>query len=360
MSQDLSLYLPKDRLPSTRTWNRLLREAGFKLKLPADLEPGEDQGWVPCNDDIGFDFSSGPLDEVITDGPNGTPVDWSITLGCQSDAALAAAYAALACLAGHAGGYVLDTYTGESLTSDQALARAITLQQALTPKTRKVNPFSNALRTILKPELEKQGFKKLSATCYYRIRHLTCQYLNFEKYRHDPAHYRASCFIVQLAPKKTSTPAWKLFPLGSEFMAYGTPAEVTASMQRVLGDFKHVALPGFAQFDTLEKLVAQFDSLYADAEYSSQWAHDYADFACILAYAGRLNASRRFAEFAKRGYQEWAEEIRTLKPSAVWPDASVALMNELLTALDEGRHMTLVTEWRRESLKAAKVPYEEV
>ncbi|GAA5165565.1 hypothetical protein [Viridibacterium curvum] len=371
MSQDLSLHLPKDRLPSTRTWNRLLREAGFKFKLPADLEPAEDQGWLPCDSDIGFDYASGPLDEVMTGGPNGTPVDWGITLECQSDASWAAAHATLACLAGYAGGYVLDMQTGEELTAADALARAMTLQQALSAKTRQPNPFSTSLRTILKPELEQLGFKKLSSMWFYRVKHLTCQYVYFEKDRHDPMHYRASCFIQQLLPRKAFVGGWKAFPVGLQFMPYGTPKEATTSMQIVLDDIQHVALPDLAQFDTLEQLAGHFLSAYAEAEYLFPLSHEYASSACVLAFSGNLGQGRRLAEFARRAYLDTADDIwqglneMAKKPDPatkkdLWPYAYAAMMDELLAAIDEGRHMALLTEWRRESLKAAKVAYEEV
>ncbi|GAA5165569.1 hypothetical protein [Viridibacterium curvum] len=367
MSQDLSLYLQQDRLPSVRTWNRLLREAGFKLKLPADLEPAEDQGWVPCGDEIGFEYLSGPLDETVVDGPNGSPADWDITLCCQSDESWAAAYAVLACLASHTGGYVSDMQTGEELVAEEALARANALQQALPRKTRKANPLFGAINSILRPELERLGFKKLSATRYYRIRHLTCQYVCFTKYLRDPTRYSATCFIQLLLPaEKYSTP-WQSFGLGragpspaSNFMNYGSTSEAEESVKIVLDEFRDVALPGLAKFDRLEQLIDYLDAVHTNSEYSSRHAHGYAKYSSVLAYVGRLDESRRIAEFARLGYQEWAAEVRALTPNDVWPDAFVALMDEFLTAMDDGRHMALLTTWRRESLKAAKVPDEEI
>lgn len=126
-----NVFLERERLPAATDWARVIREAGFDVRLGTDFEPRSYSGYLPCPDDrTGFEYYlesfSAPAMEIGEDGAKAIgPRDTVASLRFSGrDADRNAASAAAATLAAMTDGVLFDTEPGHFISADEALAWA--------------------------------------------------------------------------------------------------------------------------------------------------------------------------------------------------------------------------------------------
>jgi hypothetical protein len=126
-----NVFLERERLPAATDWARVIREAGFDVRLSTDFEPRTYSGYLPCPDDrTGFEYYlesfSAPTMEIGAAGAKAIgPRDTVASLRFSGrDADRAAASAAAATLTAMTDGVLFDTEPGHFISAADALAWA--------------------------------------------------------------------------------------------------------------------------------------------------------------------------------------------------------------------------------------------
>jgi hypothetical protein len=127
MSVDLIVYLRRESMPTPSAWQKAIRDAGFPIELDTDFDPDTFSGFLPCKISgkvSGFEYCSGSLSNSEANEVGATVgSNFSVTLVTHSDLSEYACSAiAAGVLAKVSNGLLVDTQSGESFASSNALA----------------------------------------------------------------------------------------------------------------------------------------------------------------------------------------------------------------------------------------------
>ena len=141
MSQTLSVSASKGTIPSVNSWQRVIDEAGFDLKLDETVEPSRHIGFWPCQlrgELSGFELSINDPAE----SPNAIGVERvvvSFNFGGWADEAMSAMMAASS-LASFTGSELIDLQSGAAYPAANAIAIASRAVAALEDLYAKQKP----------------------------------------------------------------------------------------------------------------------------------------------------------------------------------------------------------------------------
>jgi hypothetical protein len=86
MSVELTVYLTRSAMPSTRDWAQAIVDAGFPAELDAEFDVDSFSGFLPCrygHADAGFEYFSGPI-EFVDELELPEDFDFSVTFATHS------------------------------------------------------------------------------------------------------------------------------------------------------------------------------------------------------------------------------------------------------------------------------------
>src|SRR5687767_5524169 len=111
MSVELTVYMPRVRMPEPREWALAIVDAGFLAELDPDFDVDDFSGFLPCRydgDDAGFEYASGSI-ETIDELELPDDFDFSVTFATHSSMReLASSVVAAAVLCRVSGGILVD------------------------------------------------------------------------------------------------------------------------------------------------------------------------------------------------------------------------------------------------------------
>lgn len=128
MSVCVTVYLRRSAMPALAQWQRAIHDAGFPVELDADFDVETSRGFRPCRFrgvETGFEYLPSEVDEsewAELEVPEGT--DFVVTLISFASDVLEypCSLVAAGALCRASGGLLVDSWSGESCSSERALA----------------------------------------------------------------------------------------------------------------------------------------------------------------------------------------------------------------------------------------------
>ena len=129
MSIELTVFLPRAKMPTPNAWAQAIREAGFPAQLDDDFDVDTFSGFLPCTYDgkeAGFEYYATSVDaEERSDRSLSAEHDFSVTFTTGSRMReLATSVVAAATLCQLTGGLLSDAQAGEDVDASNVLSWA--------------------------------------------------------------------------------------------------------------------------------------------------------------------------------------------------------------------------------------------
>jgi hypothetical protein len=117
-------------------------------------------------------------------------------------------------------------------------------------------------------------------------------------------------------------------------------------MKEICDKTTSIALPWFDSTSDARGLAQELAKL---AEHENP--HTFFELGCCYATADQLTAASAPLEDAIRGFQKTYDEV----PGCTWALAERSRAEELVTAIANGTHATLLSQWRRQTVVNLKL-----
>lgn len=220
---------------------------------------------------------------------------------------------------------------------------------------RSKDPLTAATTGFWMPLLSEHGFRKYTSRSFGRVTNdCVFQYIDLQLSAYggkDFAVNYASMLITRLQEHVAST-TFRRLPRGKSHDGWWnatTHERADESMQEIRDQTKNIALPWF---DSTSSPLGLARELIVLAEHGNP--HTFLELGCCYVSAGDLAAATAPLQEAIRRFQQAYAEM----PQRTWALKERTLAEELVAAIANGTHESLLSSWRDQTvanLKLAKV-----
>ena len=215
---------------------------------------------------------------------------------------------------------------------------------------------TKAFQDVIYPEIEKDGFIKLSNKEYARfLDDGILQYISIYVENRLRREY-----ILQYGTMLLYEPhEYHIKTLGEDFSkgtsggSYGADNEkmLEKSIQRACTAYQEEIRPILQKSENIELFIESYEKLIESnsARYSS--GHEHFTLSCAYSILGKKDIAKTYCKIAQQKYKEALSKY----PSREWAALGIERTQQLYAALEKGSAMDLHVKWLNQSISSLKI-----